>query len=238
MRESPAKRVDFLDFLMFNFDLFMESGIARLCDESNNRVGNIMCDKNEERRFELQSQLHEQYAQNFNSHVGVFVSILGVIFIVITAFGYVYAHTDTSLWDSYISEGNCYSMHHFLVLTVMVSGILYFLSYLCSMFSYIERRDQVINMHIRDLYQVKTGYEDPTNLKKNEFMPEFYKAFFVMVLVSQGVVLLLVLNKIIQSAFSNWILLLVFPILLFVLSIKSRCDFYKKFKKYKKDLTE
>lgn len=192
-----------------------------------------MTENEEQRRFELQSQLHEQYAQNFNSHVGVFVSILGVIFIVITAFGYVYAHTNTSLWDSYVIEGNGYSMHHFLVLTVMVSGILYFLAYLCSMFSYIERRDQVINRYIRGLYQIKTGYENPTNLKKNEFMPEFYKAFFVMVLVSQGVVLLLALNKIIQSAFSNWIFLLVFPMLLLILSIKSKCNFYKKFDEYK-----
>ena len=29
----------------------------------------------DKRRFELESQLHNQYAENFNSHVGAFVSI-------------------------------------------------------------------------------------------------------------------------------------------------------------------
>lgn len=196
-----------------------------------------------DRKFQLQSQLHEQYAQNFNSHVGAFVSILGVIFVVFTALGYVYAHSSIRSWNVVVENGE-YTLHHYFLLSAMVSGILYFLSYLCVMFSYIERRDQRINKYIRDLYHVNTGYENPNNLNESEFMPEFYKAFFKMLLFSQVFVVLMNVSKILLNIFPvedkvwTWwgilpIVILSVSVYLIARSVKSKKKFYDRFKNKK-----
>lgn len=191
----------------------------------------------DKRRFELESQLHNQYAENFNSHVGAFVSILGIIFVVFTALGYVYAHTDVTSWDL-STDSEVYSLHHYFIMSMLVSGILFFLSYLCSMFSYIERRDQILNRKIRDKYWVKTGYEDPREVDMADFMPEFYKAFFRMLVIAQLTVMIMAIVKISCNIYlckngqwTWWGLLYFLSVLLSFLLIysssKSKRNYYK-----------
>ena len=175
----------------------------------------------DQRKFELESQLHNQYAENFNSHVGAFVSILGIIFVVFTALGYVYAHTDVTSWNLF-TDSEVYSLHHYFVMSILVSGILFFLSYLCSMFSYIERRDQIINRKIRDEYKVETGYENPNEVEMSEFMPEFYKAFFRMLIVAQLLVIgmssVRIICNIVSVENGTWTWWGILPICSFLLS--------------------
>lgn len=48
-----------------------------------------ICGNNEDRVFELEKQLHEQYAVNNNSNAGTLISILSALLVSITGFGYV-----------------------------------------------------------------------------------------------------------------------------------------------------
>ena len=46
-------------------------------------------DDNSDRIFELERQLHEQYAINNNSNAGVLMSLIGSLLVVLTGYGYV-----------------------------------------------------------------------------------------------------------------------------------------------------
>lgn len=80
----------------------------------------------EERKFQLESHLHEKYGDNFNSHVGAFVTVLGIIFVMFTALGYLYAHSSVESWDSFATDEASYTMHHYFLLSILVSGVLFF----------------------------------------------------------------------------------------------------------------
>lgn len=103
-----------------------------------------------DRKFELQSQLHQQYAENYNAHVTTFVTLLVAFFTMFGALGYVYAYTldgccgvKTVVLESSV-ESPVYSIQTLATLSLFVSVILCFFSYLCAMFSYIERRANVL----------------------------------------------------------------------------------------------
>lgn len=201
----------------------------------------------EERKFQLESHLHEKYGDNFNSHVGAFVTVLGIIFVMFTALGYLYAHSSVESWDSFATDEFSYTMHHYFLLSILVSGVLFFVSCLCSMFSFMERRDQCINMLLRNEYGVSTGYESPLTLTIENFMPEFYKLFFVMLQVSQWVVIAMTLLKIgcywsavDEERWTWWLILPLFSVVMAVVMIfmsrKSRSKYYDDLEKYKEKL--
>lgn len=56
-------------------------------------------DNSDERIFELEKQLHEQYAVNNNSNVGTLVSLIGALLVVMTGYGYVLYQYRTSQCD-------------------------------------------------------------------------------------------------------------------------------------------
>lgn len=146
-------------------------------------------DKNKkEMRFELQSQMHEQYAQNYNAHVNSFLTLLTAFFALFGTLGYVYVHTE-NVWGFSMPSRETFTLHHYAVTSVFVSAVLCFFSHLCAMFGYIERRDQMMNRNIREEYGFPVVYEDPRRRTLFGYLPEFYKAFYGLFLLSQIVLL-------------------------------------------------
>lgn len=83
----------------------------------------------EDKQFELESQLHEQYAINNNANVGSFVTFLVALLALFGFFGYVfvYSSNDFSLNGKLIKEG-IMTLDVFLLFSIIVIGMLFFLS--------------------------------------------------------------------------------------------------------------
>ena len=57
--------------------------------DSVETVVETITDDNSDRIFELEKQLHEQYAVNNNSNSGTLISLLSTLLVAITGYGYV-----------------------------------------------------------------------------------------------------------------------------------------------------
>ena len=59
----------------------------------------------QEKQFELEKQLHEQYAINNNSNLGSIIAILTTLVSVIGVYGYIFVHSTLDFakdWGSFI----------------------------------------------------------------------------------------------------------------------------------------
>ena len=189
-----------------------------------------------DRKFQLQSQLHQQYAENYNAHVTTFVTLLVAFFTMFGALGYVYAYTldgccgvKTVVLESSV-ESPVYSIQTLATLSLFVSVILCFFSYLCAMFSYIERRDQGVNWDIREEYGLYNLYENPRERGWFDYLSEFYKAFFLLFLVGQLMVLCLYFMKGCMCQRISLVVLGV-VVLMLVFSLVSLLYYHKKLQK-------
>ena len=52
-------------------------------------IEEIIPDNSDERIFELEKQLHEQYAVNNNSNAGILISLISALFVAFSGYGYV-----------------------------------------------------------------------------------------------------------------------------------------------------
>lgn len=137
-----------------------------------------------EMRFSLQSQMHEQYAENYNAHVNSFLTLLTAFFAMFGTLGYVYVHTE-NVWGFSMPSEDAFTLHHYAMISIFASAVFCFFSHLCAMFGYIERRDQIMNRYIREEYGFPVVYEDPRRRSLFDYLPEFYMAFYVLFLLSQ-----------------------------------------------------
>ncbi|MBQ9436630.1 MAG: hypothetical protein IJU33_10970 [Bacteroidales bacterium] len=147
-----------------------------------------------DKQFELEKHLHEQYSSNSNAHLQIFLTFTATLFVLFGTFGIVFAKTsplDTegSLW---------FNIENFLWLSVVVMGILCFLTCLSVFLGYAERRDQLQLFRIRDKYGLTTVYSTPNNRCLAYYLTGYYRLFFTALLFSQILVIVASLYKISQ----------------------------------------
>lgn len=90
-----------------------------------------------EKQFELERQLHEQYAINANQSSGTFVTFTVALFALLGFYGYAYLIVET-MSCPFVSKVD------FFILFIVVEGILLFLSMIAAQLGYAQRRDQFI----------------------------------------------------------------------------------------------
>lgn len=162
----------------------------------------------EDRRFELKSQLHEQYAGNSNMHFQSFITFGTALFALFGFFGYVYAHTTNVFSQRITPDGSpesivlveaqgpeFYTADLLLLLSVVVMGILCFLTCLCVFLGYCERRDQIQLKRIRDNYGLQTVYSNSNHRGYFYYLASYYRIFYTLLLLSQIFVIIVTLCK-------------------------------------------
>ena len=161
-----------------------------------------------DKHFELESQLHEQYAGNSNSHFQSFITFGSALLALFGFFGYVYAHT-TNIFSQRITpdgspesivyieaqESAFYTADLLLLLSIVVVGVLCFLTCLCIFLGYCERRDQIQLRRIRDAYGLKTIYSNSNHRGYLYYLASYYRIFYTLLLLSQIFVIMVTLGK-------------------------------------------
>ena len=186
---------------------------------------------NIDKKWELEKQLHEQYAINNNEHTSSFITFVIALFALFGILGYAFAKTPSSPDNENI-------IRNFLILAPFVSGILLFLASLCVQIGYAQRRDQVIIEKFRKEYGLEI-YNSATGKKYWEFLPDYYNLFFWLFFTAQIVVILLTIIKYCDcidmcSCFTlslSCLLQIVAAGMLFGI----RCCFYRKYKAFCSD---
>lgn len=159
-------------------------------------------------RFELESQLHEQYAGNSNTHFQSFITFGTALLALFGFFGYVYAHT-TNVFSQRIIRGGSpesivrvegqesafYTADLLLLLSIVVVGILCLLTCLCVFLGYSERRDQMELKRIRDAYGLQTIYSTSNHRGYLYYLASYYRIFYTLLLLSQVFVIIVTLGK-------------------------------------------
>ena len=103
-------------------------------------------------QFELEKQLHEQYAINNNAKVSSFVSFIVALFALFGFYGYIFAHSgyqfSPDMGGKFYNNGE-YSLEIFFLVASVVSLILFFLLKLSLSLSITQRSDQIVIAKIR-----------------------------------------------------------------------------------------
>lgn len=129
--------------------------------DSVETVVETITDDNSDRIFELEKQLHEQYAVNNNSNSGTLISLLSTLLVAITGYGYV-------LYQYQIMECNTAIVNLAAIVAMAVMILLHCISIHLGAG---QRMEQFITFAIRKKYYKsnKTSYE--------EIFPEYYHPF-------------------------------------------------------------
>ena len=116
--------------------------------------------------WELEKQLHEQYAINNNAHTSSFISFVVALLALFGALGYVYAFTPPY---KYLHH-DIFSIDVFFLLSIVVSAILLFLACICSHLGCSQRRDNIVITRIREKCGFDTTYNNPSEKKRKNFL--------------------------------------------------------------------
>lgn len=154
----------------------------------NNSVSNnqdINVNEMSTNQFELESQLHEQYAINNNANIGSFVTFLVALLALFGFFGYafVYSSSEYSLNGNLIKEG-IMTLDVFLLFSMIVIGMLFFLSLISLQLGYSSRSNQIIIDRIRERYfennkKVIFGNSySPKGKTWGSFIQDYFNLFF------------------------------------------------------------
>lgn len=125
-----------------------------------------MCPKNNE--FELESQLYEQYAINYNANVGSFVSFTVALLALFGFFGYSYVYSSNEFSaNGKLISNDIMTLDVFLLFSIILVGMLFFLSLTSLQLGYSSRSNQIIIDRIRTK-------NFGTKNKKNNFWEELF----------------------------------------------------------------
>jgi len=116
-------------------------------------IREVLQDNLDDRVFELEKQLHEQYAVNNNSNAGVLVSLIGALLIVVTGYGYVLYHFMEG------GSGNVTMVHLMTIVAMAIMALLYCVSVNLGAG---QRMEQFVTFAIRVKYYslINKGYDD------------------------------------------------------------------------------
>lgn len=183
----------------------------------------------EDKQFELESQLHEQYTINNNANVGSFVTFLVALLALFGFFGYVfvYSSNDFSLNGKLIKDG-IMTLDVFLLFSIIVIGMLFFLSLVSLQLGYSSRSNQIIIDRIRNRYfdknkQIIFGKSyNPKSKTWNSFVQDYFNLFYWLFFSGQILTIIFSSYKIIQDIHFeyklNW-LWLIFTVIVFLIQI-------------------
>lgn len=164
-----------------------------------------MCNVNNE--FELESQLHEQYAINNNANVGSFVSFIVALLALFGFFGYVFIYSTIqfSINGRLITNG-IMTLDVFLSFSIIVVGMLFFLSLISLQLGYSSRMNQIIIDRIRDK---SFGSKNKTLIFGKSYSPkgktwcsfiqDYFNLFYWLFLGGQILVVFFTVFKILQN---------------------------------------
>ena len=200
---------------------------------------------NNSNEFELEKHLHEQYAINNNAKVSSFVTFVIALLALFGFYGYSFVYSVNSFHCNTVSNNIFIPLDAFLLFSVIVVGILYFLALVSIQFGYTNRSDQVIIDKIRDKrfgkdknYIFHENYS-PTDKTWNSFIPDFFSNFYWLFLAGQITVFLLTFYKISKTnCIGNtqlfcWlifvIIVLTFHLMFIFLTILCRYHYFKKY---------
>ena len=203
-------------------------------------------------QFELEKQLHEQYAINNNAKVSSFISFIVALFALFGFYGYMYANTtiDFSKNGEFVVDTNQYTLDVFFLMSFVVCGILFFLTLLSLQLGYSQRRDQIIIHRIREFTYKNADHSmaeifgdqyKPHGKSRSEFIVGYFNLFYWLFLYGQGFVFITSIIKIglniykpMNTECSCWGLLvfifLLLEIIFIIASLYKRCCDYLKYK--------
>ena len=201
-----------------------------------------MCSSNDN-QFELESQLHEQYAINNNANVGSFVSFLAALLALFGFFGYafVFSSNEFSSNGKLIKDG-IMSLDVFFLFSIKVIGMLFFLSLISLQLGYSSRSNQIIIDRIRDRYFEKNkkiifgkSYS-PIGKTWCSFVQDFFNIFYWLFFCGQILVIIFSVYKAVQNSClcnSEWGIFVIFIFLIQLLAIFLtlcfRCRYFVKY---------
>jgi hypothetical protein len=142
--------------------------------------------------WELEKQLHEQYAINNNAHTSSFISFVVALLALFGALGYVYAFTPPYKYNNH----DIFSVDIFFLLSIVVSAILLFLACICSHLGCSQRRDNIVITRIREKCGFDTTYNNPLKKNRKDFLPDYYNIFYWLFVSAQFGILILTIMKI------------------------------------------
>ncbi len=160
----------------------------------------------DKRQFALNCQIHGQFSDNVNAHTSSFITFVVSLLALFGAFGYVYANTINvfrigfGFWpeltpSAEVLLNQSFTMNSFLLLSVVVSVMLCFIACLCIYLGYAERRDQVEQWLVRKKYGVDTAYSDPTDRCWCNYLSEYYRMFYHLLLLLQVLVIVVCVSR-------------------------------------------
>ncbi len=138
-------------------------------------------------QFELEKQLHEQYAINNNANLGSVVTIITTLIGVIGIYGYLFIHSTidfASDWGSFVDNGK-YTLDVLLFSAVASYFILIIIFYLSAYLGTNQRKEQFITYVIRKKHYEQSGEKNdydrifpsnyhPFNKTKYDFIQGLY----------------------------------------------------------------
>jgi hypothetical protein len=135
--------------------------------------------ENENREEILEDQLHQQYAENDNHRIGVFITFIVGIISLFGFYGYVFVYTNSSKHPEF-------NIEVFLLISFFTTGILFFLAILATYLGFSVRRDHFIVYNIRKKrYKNETVFKeifgviyDPSGKDFFSFLPDLYNLFY------------------------------------------------------------
>ncbi|MGD9494216.1 MAG: hypothetical protein AB7V36_12780 [Bacteroidales bacterium] len=138
--------------------------------------------------FELNRQLHEQYAINNNSNLGSIIALMTAMLGVLGVFGYIFIYSGINFapdWGSFYVNGK-YSLDVLLFSSIAADLVLLIIFYLSAYIGTNQRLEQFITFAIRIKYYKKKEEEyhkifprnySPFNKTKINFIQGLYGEF-------------------------------------------------------------
>lgn len=201
-------------------------------------------------QFELEKQLHEQYAINNNAKVSSFVSFIVALFALFGFYGYIFAHSGNlfspDMSGRFYNNGE-YSLEIFFLVASVVSLILFFLLKLSLSLSITQRSDQIVIAKIRkdhygDKYDKFFKNYDPYGKNWFNFVQNYFNLFYWLFFAGLIFVFLTSFIKVVMNIcyaddgkWTWWGILIIIVILLIYNLIRhsliERCNDYQKYMK-------
>lgn len=176
----------------------------------------------EDRQFQLNKQLHEQFAVNDNNKISSFISFLAAIFSVFVGYGFAYHHS-------------CFNPGHYCLVAATIASLLILglVCILCLFFGYSTRRDQFITHDIREKYGVKLRYTNPLERKANilNFLPDYYSIMLYACIIFMILLTAATVMQLSQNETSICLVIAASVILLIVIGFM--WFYYGKYKNFK-----
>ena len=191
-------------------------------DSSDSKESLIIIETSENNnKFELLKQLHDQFAENDNNKVTSVISFIAAIFAVFIGYGY-------CLYNYCLYDYKKQLLKPLLFSITASDAVLTLLAILCLYFGYSTRRDNCVIYNIRNMYNVKLPYKVPFERNLLNFLPDYYTIMY-----SSCIVFILGISLSSLFVIENRKLVLGFAFAALLFIVVFYFFYYHKFNKFK-----